>query len=424
MKSLNFLLAVKKKNSDERALRTLKDKMVAEINAQGKFLVGRFDFVFDRNKLNEHIASGTYDVVLCKEILGTENIGVGSIRSWAEEMPQVKIILLVGNERKGNIKLIHLIQRVKYTNALYDEDLNGENVVRLVEEGRSLEEAVIYYGIENSEEIKQMGIVKGTDKDSDIQEVQKEEPKREERASVIEEFVPEELEDAIEAFSDFDEFYEDEGEKEEAKELEEFFAEKEMAFDFGKQENVEKPGTEENVSFDFLNTAPENKVETPAEENMVKEAETAASQETPWNVSWQQASEEEDENEIKMETVPSWEVSVAGGLMVGTVKEEIVAARGYITKVVDYDSVLLEFDNGKEIAGLDMQAYRLMVRIKSGRRGGFENGRYRSANVSLEAYVEYMAGRQTAMLAVMDFDCDLNREVLENKKCDVILTKL
>ena len=109
MRALNFLFAVDGKMADERLLQNLRDKLVKEINATMRIEAGRFDFVFNKNNLGEKIASGIYDVVLCSEIIGEENIGAGSIRKWREEMPQVQVILLVGAERKGGPKLNQLM---------------------------------------------------------------------------------------------------------------------------------------------------------------------------------------------------------------------------------------------------------------------------------------------------------------------------
>ncbi len=436
MRALNFLFAVDGKMADERLLQNLRDKLVKEINATMRIEAGRFDFVFNKNNLGEKIASGIYDVVLCSEIIGEENIGAGSIRKWREEMPQVQVILLVGAERKGGPKLKQLITRLGYTNVLYRQELNGANVVALVEDGRTLEQAVAYYGVEDAEEVKEMVDVPSASMAAGMEEAVTEEgmeipaegSEETEPAegvevpvgTIIEEFVPEEdvLEDAINAYSDFSAFEEEKEEESADNSAQVNEVAEDSGFDFKQAENsydADAP-EEEPIGFSFFN---EEKTADVAKEVWKQEKEEFEAEFIEETDSCQTEVYTAEENSA----VEAEEIKV-GGLMAGTVKEQIIVTKGYVSKVIDYDSILLEFISEEDIAGVDLQEYRFLVRIKSGRRGGFENGRYKSANISLEAYAEYMVGRQTVMLAVADFNCEINRGIVECKECDVVMTKM
>lgn len=482
MKSLNFLFAIKDISGDVRFVQSLKERLVTGIDAQGYCQVGHFDFAFTKDSLVEKMKSNVYDVVLCNEELGADKIGIGSLRSWKEEFPNIRVILLVGNARKGNIKLIQLIQKLEYTDVLYMGDMNGKSICDLLENPRSVKDAVYYYGIENSEDIISMGILEGEEapqkevveetKEELVEEV-KEEPVSVEEVPVTEipvtveevaeasiDDITQSLEDAIKSFEDFPEFEEEpkKGEVVEEPATPGVEESQSMGFNFDQEFTVEeiieeKPVVEEPVEekeesdFDFFNKTEveqeevitykditdkeevvgENIAEPEPElirvENVEFDEEEITSSSREVVVGETVVVEETKEEPKDIFTMPIMENVSRGGAIVRTQSEQILSTMGYITKVVDEDSLLVELDNNIPL-NEDLQAYRLLIRIKSGRKGMMENGRYRSANISLEAYVECMVGCRTVIVEVMDFDCMTNATLLENKECTIILTKM
>lgn len=474
MKIMNFLFAVENTAGDVRLFQNLKNKLVAEINRQEYCQVGYFDFVFTKEALIEKMKGNAYDVVLCNEALGADKIGVGSLRQWKEEFPHIRVILLIGNARKGNIKLIQLIQKLEYTDVLYMGDTNGENICKLLEKPRSLKDAVYYYGIEDSEEILSMGIMEDSEaavteesvvgEQSTFEEAQKEVVVEEtENVKMPEGEIAQEessaisLEDAIKEYENFSEFEEEvEEPKEEVVEDSSFHFDLPVEEEAVPEESVEIETSEStDEEFNFFDTSYEDrendvvsykevtKEQKPLEE--MKEEKDSDDGDEPEpeliNVEFEEDTESEVITELVekavIETVKEKEVSEPedifkmpymenvsqGGVIMRTQSEQILSATGYITKVVDEDSLLLELDTDG-LKNEELQSYRLMLRIKSGRKGIMENGRYRSANLSLEAYVECMVGKKTAMVEVMDFDCITNAPILENKDCTIILTKI
>lgn len=467
MKTLNFLFAVKNSAGDDKLFQNLKNKLVNGINEQGICQVGHFDFVFTKENLVEKMKTKGYDIVLCSEELGIDKIGVGSLRSWMEEFPQVRVLLLINNNRKGNIKLIQLIQKLEYTDVLYLSDLNGESISRLVEKTRTLKEAVYYYGIENSEEIIASGILDGEDAEDMELVVENPEEVVEESVTKQETVVSSEkdgnteesndssvdavkvdLEAAIKAYENLNIFEEEIGENDKEEPVVEKTSDEDVGFGFDmefvaeeavsekKTEPVEE--VEENTiseGFDFFektsgedDTVTYKEVEIPKEDvtGTLKE-ETICSVETTEVA--EGANEEKNFGQVFENPAPDFlkqnESNISqGGLVVRTKMEQIISTNGYISKVIDEDSLLLEINTDGLAECGDAQSYRLLIRIKSGRKGVLENGRYRSANISLEAYVEYMVGKCTAMVEVVDFDCITNLPLIENKECTVILTKM
>ena len=460
MRIMNFLFAVKDRMGDERLLQNLKNKLVAEINRQEFYEVGYFDFVFTKEALVEKMKSNAYDMVLCSEELGGEPVGVGSLRSWKEEFPNIRVILLFGNARKGNPKLIRLIQKLEYTDALYMEDMNGKGICGLLENPRSLIDAVYYYGVEDSEDIRAMGILGNNEeekKNTTAEKIPVEPAAQEvdENISLPTDDIKgaddaaysssTELEDAIREYGDLPMFEEEEEIEEVDSRVED--AKVDIGFCFedsfpegGVIEEDEKSGEEKTESevFDFFAMSSDKEDDvvkyTEIEQVQALEPEFAKVEfeEVDSHESVTESIKEEltqgdatDGNGVAEDIfkMPVTEEIKYGGYMVRTQVEQIISTTGYITKVVDEDSLLVELDTDL-VFGDEIQEYRLLIRIKSGRKGVMENGKYRSANVSLEAYVECMVGKKTAMVEVMDFDCQYNSTLLENKECIVILTKM
>ncbi len=104
-------------------------------------------------------------------------------------------------------------------------------------------------------------------------------------------------------------------------------------------------------------------------------------------------------------------------------KSGMMPAKGVIRGVVDYDTIIVEFDNMiPNIETLD--EYRCIVKVRSGKKGMVVNGRYKSANISFDAYLETVVDERTVMLEVPEFDCEEKRDFLEGKESNFVFVKM
>lgn len=470
LKALNFLFAISNETAigaSERILQGLRQKLMNEINESQSIRVGRFDFIHTKSEVTEKIKGNDYDVILCSEELNEgELIGVGSIRSLSELNPGVKFILIMGKTQKGCPKLVRMINLLNYTNGLFMEDLSGSNIVSLLEEGRSVEDAIAYYGVSENEEIKGYSgssTKKEEENENASADASEEVPAQEGKG----EDITENLDDIAGSFDDMF--------KEEVKDMKEEDIKEEpqpfAGFDFGeeKEDSVKEPdgvssNNKEEISgradgamaqgFDFsVNSM------NAAEEDAVSQVRESAGEDASFlweagngseclnsphaeDVSKEivEIMEESEETTVEvLEPVIIEEVSESGSgnaerefgfamQMPARVssfnKAETVTAKGYIKSVVDSDSILVELEETEDFIGIDMEEYKFLLRIKSGQKGVMQGGRYRSANITMEAYVEYVVKERTLMLEVENFDCLYNRDFLVNKNCSVLMSKL
>lgn len=119
-------------------------------NQSGLFQVGEMDMVAgDADSVGKAISSNAYDVLICKEMLNKKPIGAGTIKAWKKLNENVRIILIVGNDKKAGDKLRSLYV-ASYYDALYLMDFaqpNNNELSRIILNGRSAEEAVAYYDL-------------------------------------------------------------------------------------------------------------------------------------------------------------------------------------------------------------------------------------------------------------------------------------
>ncbi len=109
--------------------------------------VDNIDFVISKEQIENALKDGGYDILVCFEKLQRVSIGQGTIRVWMKEYPNLKIILVVDNTRKGTGKMKGLFDR-GYYDASYFKDFNPAGVIRSVLHSRTKEEAWTYYGLD------------------------------------------------------------------------------------------------------------------------------------------------------------------------------------------------------------------------------------------------------------------------------------
>lgn len=98
-------------------------------NQSGLFQVGEMDMVAgDADSVGKAISSNAYDVLICKEMLNKKPIGAGTIKAWKKLNENVRIILIVGNDKKAGDKLRSLYE-ADYYDALYLTDTVCANII-------------------------------------------------------------------------------------------------------------------------------------------------------------------------------------------------------------------------------------------------------------------------------------------------------
>lgn len=120
-----------------------------------KFEVAKLDILHSIEEIEAAVKANAYDVIVTSENLGARNIGSGSAKKWIEIQPELKIMFIIGSDRKGGNKLAGLFKS-GYYDSIYQPDFKtGEIIADLIVKGRTKEEAFNYYGLENNEEFKE-----------------------------------------------------------------------------------------------------------------------------------------------------------------------------------------------------------------------------------------------------------------------------
>jgi len=144
---INLLIGTK----DSSVSEVFAKKLSAELSAEGIISVGMVDIAVTRNKLTEGIQGSNYDVVICSEEIGDAKVGTGSIRNWMGQNPNVRIILVMNDEKRGGDKVKSFLTDIQYYDALFLSDFTTETISRLLQNSRTRAEAIDYYGIEADE---------------------------------------------------------------------------------------------------------------------------------------------------------------------------------------------------------------------------------------------------------------------------------
>ncbi len=113
------------------------------------FKCGKNDVTFfTRAYQVENLNASDYDVFVGTEEVDGYRLGIGRLNKWRKENPDLKIILIVDDDRKMSAKLNSLFN-LGYYNILYRSDYVWGKIKELIVSGRTKEDAYIYYGLEN-----------------------------------------------------------------------------------------------------------------------------------------------------------------------------------------------------------------------------------------------------------------------------------
>ena len=88
-----------------------------------------------------------YKVSIAVDTLGKDTMYVPYLQGVQKMDPQLKVIVVVPNERKGSSAMGELIDLGVF-NALYQNDLNGENLYKLIVAPRDIADAALYYEVD------------------------------------------------------------------------------------------------------------------------------------------------------------------------------------------------------------------------------------------------------------------------------------
>lgn len=103
-------------------------------------------FVDYKEQVDRIARDGSCDILLVSEELGGVKIGKGAVRVWRGDNPDMRIIMVVADDRKTSGKLKGMFDNL-YFDALYFKDFKKSNIQALVKSSRSESDAYDYYGL-------------------------------------------------------------------------------------------------------------------------------------------------------------------------------------------------------------------------------------------------------------------------------------
>ena len=139
-------------------------------------------FVDYKEQVDKVAQDGSCDILLVSEELGGVKIGKGAVRVWRGDNPNMRIIMVVADDRKTSGKLKGMFDNL-YFDALYFKDFKKSKIQALVKSSRSEADAYDYYGLADfvdpfgegvdvspAEELKARDEKSPIDKEGDIKE--------------------------------------------------------------------------------------------------------------------------------------------------------------------------------------------------------------------------------------------------------------
>lgn len=107
-------------------------------------------FLMTMDGINRTVNRGGADILIIHETINTVNIGIGTIESYLSKAPDMRIILIVPDDKRSSGKLKGLFETGFY-DCLYESELDGGHIEDLIFDPRGEAEAYDYYGLEDYE---------------------------------------------------------------------------------------------------------------------------------------------------------------------------------------------------------------------------------------------------------------------------------
>lgn len=152
-KSISLLVGAKTPEKAEMFAKSV----AKQLNASDEFEVLKTFTAVIKDDITNSIDKKEYDVIICTEEMSENQvIGAGSVKIWREKNPAIRIFIVLKDEKKGAKKVRALFEK-GYYDAIYVSEFStgvGE-LVKLIEKGRTKEEAAKYYACEDMLETKE-----------------------------------------------------------------------------------------------------------------------------------------------------------------------------------------------------------------------------------------------------------------------------
>lgn len=147
MKELNIIMGISVDNESCRKIKQFFTEGIQNYLKEG-YTVHAVNSTTDRMKFDDSVRSGEYNVGFVLEVMNGNPIGQGGIKAWRRENSEMQIILVMDKSRKSTGKAKGLYD-IGYYDGLFLDDISTDILVNLIENGRSKEEAYIYYGLDH-----------------------------------------------------------------------------------------------------------------------------------------------------------------------------------------------------------------------------------------------------------------------------------
>lgn len=103
-------------------------------------------FLDNREDVDRYIEDGRCDALIVSESLAGDAIGTGAIKAWKKMRQDMKIVLVMNNNKKGSGKAQGLY-KMSYYRGLFIDDFTPTNVFELLCANREPMDAFEYYGV-------------------------------------------------------------------------------------------------------------------------------------------------------------------------------------------------------------------------------------------------------------------------------------
>jgi len=174
-KSLNIVVGLK----DNQNCRGLEPKIqpIIEKGLGEDYELEALLVVYKKADFDDCINAGTVNVGIMLEKFDDIAIGQGAIKNWNTINPDVNLVLVMDNGKKGSDKAHGLYKR-NYFNGLFLGDFLAPEMMKVIMYGRTQEEAYEYYGLDeyyHNREIREQQLLKENAANAKVAEARKSE---------------------------------------------------------------------------------------------------------------------------------------------------------------------------------------------------------------------------------------------------------
>lgn len=418
MEVFNILLGAYMEQAGQDVTMHLKEIMRKELLEAG-MNIGLFEIAATKESISEQIATNKFDVVICQEALSGVSIGGGTLKEWAAINPHVKVILLIDMEKKKGLKLQNLYNKNNYYDALYAPELSGESLARLMRQSRSKEEAFIYYGLDQIEEVFL------SEEEANVEAQPAAGFKAEVEASPVENMVTENVE--VSRSEEIETVGAEEVAAATESAMEESFNEalRQMEHYFEATEEVieKEPEPVERVQGDVVEEVyveesifgNKSLFENTMKNRMPEDVETGESIMKEYR-----ETERNFEQQIQTAEQPTSIMVKTGSNM----QSALTHVKGQVVEVISDQLLMIRLNEQSVINEENITDYKVTLLIESGLKGRMENGKFKTGVVSLKTYGNCMIDEWHVIVEAYDKDLFTVADQILSKSCNIIMSKM